>query len=93
MRKPEWLGYNLVKSHDDRLSRLGTKHQRVTQTESHVATANAAPTHCVGRQKNGWSSVTATADNIIVSETYPEVMSFVSVQALAAASAAFTNSL
>jgi len=38
-------------SHDDRLSRLGTRHQRDTLTDSHVAIANAAPTHCVVRQK------------------------------------------
>jgi len=30
--KLEWLGYNLVRSHDDRLSRLGTTHQRDRQT-------------------------------------------------------------
>jgi len=29
---------------------LGTIHQRDRHTDSHVAIANAAPTHCVGRQ-------------------------------------------
>jgi len=31
--------------HDDRLSRLGTIHQRGRHTDSYVAIANAAPTH------------------------------------------------
>jgi len=50
--KLEWLGYNLVNvaPHDDRLSHFDTIHQRDGHTDSHVAIANAAPTHCVGRQ-------------------------------------------
>jgi len=39
-----WLGYNLVKVSDDRLSRLGTIHQRDRHTDNHtdsrIATAN-----------------------------------------------------
>jgi len=49
--KLEWLGYNAVQVPDDRLSRLGTLHQRDRHTDSHVAIANAAPTYCVGQQK------------------------------------------
>jgi len=50
MGKLEWLGYYLVKFAWWSISRLGTVHQRDRHTESHVATANAAPTHCVGRK-------------------------------------------
>jgi len=36
------MGYNLVRSRDDRLSRFGTISQRDRQTDSHVAIANAS---------------------------------------------------
>jgi len=51
--KLEWLTTIWWRSHDDRLSRLGTIHQRDrhTHTDSHVAIATAAPKHCVGQQK------------------------------------------
>jgi len=42
MGKPEWLSYNLViRSRDDRLSRLGTIQQCDRHTDSHVAIAHA----------------------------------------------------
>jgi len=47
--KLEWATIRW-RSHDDRLSRLDTIHQRGRHTDSHVAIANAAPTHCIGRQ-------------------------------------------
>jgi len=43
-----------------RLSRLDTIHQRDRHTDSHVAIANATPTHCVGRQKSGLRSAQYT---------------------------------
>jgi len=48
-----WNGWATIwrRSHDYRLSRLGTMHLRDRHTDSHVAIANAAPTHCVRRQK------------------------------------------
>jgi len=48
-----WNGWATIwwRSHDDRLSRLGTIHQRDRHTDSHVVIANAALTHCVGLQK------------------------------------------
>jgi len=57
MEKLEWLGYNLV-SHIMIDSFAWAQCINVTdtqtdrQTDSHVAIANAAPMHCVGRQKN-----------------------------------------
>jgi len=51
MGKLEWLGYNLVKIAWWSISCLGTIHQRDKHTDSHVAIAIAALTHCVGQQK------------------------------------------
>jgi len=65
MEKLEWPGYNLVKVAWWSTQSLGhntstwqthrsTDRQTDRQTDSHVAIANAAPTHCVGRQE--WTS-------------------------------------
>jgi len=45
MRKENQTGWATIwwRSHDDRLSLLGTIHQRDRHTDSHVAMANAAP--------------------------------------------------
>jgi len=47
--KLDWVGW--WRSHDDRLSRLCTICRCNRHTDSHVAIVNAAPMHCVGRQK------------------------------------------
>jgi len=41
-----------LQSGDDRLSHLGTIHQRDRHTDSHVATANAAPSQSALGGKN-----------------------------------------
>jgi len=58
MGKLEWLGYNLVKvawwstqSFGHNTSTWQTHTDRQTDRHRHVAMANAAPTHYIGRQK------------------------------------------
>jgi len=50
--KLEWLGWWM--SHDDRLSCLGTRHQRDRHTDSHVDIANVVPTHWRRAAKIWW---------------------------------------
>jgi len=51
MGKLEWLGYNLVTSGRMMIDSIVWA-QRDRHTDSHVAIANAAPAHCVGRRKS-----------------------------------------
>jgi len=65
--KLERLGWTTIwwRSRDGRLGRLGTIHQRDRHTDSHVAIANAAPKHCVGRQTDAslsWPTVCRPTD-------------------------------